>query len=139
MMLCVTFRLVRVDGAVRFHVVLFVRLTVEVDAASVRIAPVSVEALALRVIALPAVALSRLLFPAFAVVLLRLSVAADGSAKTRSPDRLPMAKLSKVALWPVPPMNAIAVPAAVIVPPPVAAIVAPLPWSATAAAEAFFV
>jgi hypothetical protein len=79
--------------------------------------------------------LSRLLFPAFAIVLLRLSVAADGSAKTRSPDRLPMAKLSNVALWQVPPMNAIAVPAAEIVPPPVAAMVAPLPWSATAAAD----
>jgi hypothetical protein len=47
MMLCVTLRLVTVDGAVRFHVGPFVRLTVEVDVASVRIAPVRVEALAL--------------------------------------------------------------------------------------------
>jgi hypothetical protein len=36
-------------------------------------------------------------------------------------------------------MNAIAVPAAEIVPPPVAVIAAPLPWSATAAADGFFV
>ena len=127
MMLCVTLRLVTVDGAVRFHVAPFVRLTLVVDAASVRIAPVSAEALALNVIALPAVASRRLLAPALAVVLLKLSVAVEGSAKTRSPDKLPMAKLSKVAFWPVPPMNAMAVPAAVIVPPPVAVIAAPLP------------
>ena len=50
-----------------------------------------------------------------------------------------MEKPSNVAVCPVPPMNAIAVPAAEIVPPPVAAMVAPLPWSATAAAEAFVV
>src|SRR5271154_515266 len=98
MMLCVTLRLVTVDGAVRVHVVLFVRLTLEVEAASVRIAPVSIEALALSAIALPPVALRRLLFPALAVVALKLSVAVDGSAKTRSPDRLAMEKPSKVAL-----------------------------------------
>src|SRR5258707_4858100 len=106
MMLCVTLRFVTFDDAVRLHAVLFVRLTLVVDAASVRIAPVSIEALALSVNALPAVAFKRLLFPAFAIVLFKLRVAIEGSAKTRSPDRLPMAKLSNVALWPVPPRNA---------------------------------
>ena len=46
-----------------------------------------------------------------------------------------MVKLSKVAVWFVPPENAIALPADVIVPPPVARIDAPLPCSPTAAAR----
>ena len=126
-MLWARLRLVTVEDPVRFHVVPFVRLTLEVEAASVWIAPVSIEALALKVIALPAVAFNRLPVPALAVVVLKLSVAMEGSAKTRSPESAPMLKLSKVALWPVPPRNSIAFLAAVIVPPPVAAIVAPSP------------
>ena len=50
-----------------------------------------------------------------------------------------MVKLSKVAIWFVALVNSIALPADVIVPPPVAAIDAPLPLSITAAVEAFVV
>src|SRR5260370_18434438 len=105
MALLKTLRLETVDGPVRFHVVPFVRLTLEVDVVSLRIAPVSADAFALRVTMLPAVASRRLLIPASATVLLKLIVETDGSAKIRSPDSLPMAKLSKVALCFVPPSH----------------------------------
>ena len=52
----------------------------------------------------------------------------------RSPAWLAMVKLSKVAVWFVPPRNAIAPPADVIVPPPVATTEAPLPCSPIAVA-----
>ena len=74
------------------------KLTLVVEVASVRMAPVKVDALALNVTKLPAVAFRRLLLPAFAVVPLKLIVAVEGSAKTRSPDRLAMVILSKVAV-----------------------------------------
>ena len=50
-----------------------------------------------------------------------------------------MVKLSKVAVWFVPPRNAIALPAEAIDPPPVAMIDAPLPCSPTAVAAALVV
>ena len=106
---------------------------------SVWIAPVSVDALALKVTTLPLVALRRLLVPALATVLLKLIVATEGSAKIKSPVWLLMLKLSKVAIWFVPPRKAIAVPAETIEPPPVASTDAPLPCSPTATAEAFVV
>ena len=63
MMLFVTLRLVTVDGPVRFQVVPFVRLTLEVEAGSVWIAPVSVEALRVEGDDAAAVASRRLLLP----------------------------------------------------------------------------
>ena len=116
-----------------------VRLTAVVEVESVWIAPVRADVFAFRVIALPLVASRRLLSPALAVVLLKLTVETDGSAKIRLPDRLLMVKLSKVATWFFPPRKSIASPAEAIVPPPVANIDAPAPCSATAAAAAFFV
>ena len=50
-----------------------------------------------------------------------------------------MVKLSKVAVWLVPPENEIALPAETIVPPPVARIDAPFPCSPTAVAAALVV
>ena len=50
-----------------------------------------------------------------------------------------MVKLSKVAVWLVPPENEIALPAEAIVPPPVARMDAPLPCSPTAVAAALVV
>ena len=49
------------------------------------IAPVSVDALAFSVTSCRRVASRRLLFPALAVVALKLTVATEGSAKMRSP------------------------------------------------------
>ncbi len=125
--LFVTARLVTTDGPVTVQIVPLLRLTLAVEVASVLIAPVKDEALALSVTTLPAVAFRRLLLPAFAVVLLKLTVAVDGSAKTRSPERALMVKLSKVATAFVAFLNSIAFPADVIVPPPVARMEAPTP------------
>src|SRR5208282_4804623 len=85
-------------------------------------APVSVEALASRVTTLPIVALMRSPAPAFAIVLLKLTVAVDGSAKIKSPVALAMSKLSKVATALVAPAKSIAFAAAETVPPPEAKI-----------------
>jgi hypothetical protein len=54
MMLFVTLRLVTVEGPVRFQVVPFVRLTLEVAPEPVWIVPVNIEALALNVAIVPA-------------------------------------------------------------------------------------
>ena len=85
-------------------------------------APVSVEALALKAMALPLVALRRSPPLALAIVLLKLMVAVDGSAKIKSPDALVMLKLSKVATALVALVKSIALPAADTVPPPEATI-----------------
>ena len=70
---------------------------------------------------------------------LKLTVATDGSAKIRSPLWLAMVKLSNVAVWFVPPRNAIAPPADVIVPPPVATMEAPFPCRPMAVADGLVV
>ena len=56
-----------------------------------------------------------------------------------SPDGVLMLKLSKVAVWFVPPRNLIASPAEAIFPPPVARIEAPFPCSPIAAAAGLVV
>src|SRR6185437_3729676 len=84
---------------------------------------------------LPSVALSRLPVPALATVLLKLTVAVDGSARIRSPELL-MLKLSNVATAPAAPVKAIALPAAETVPPPEARIDGEVPPSVKAADEA---
>ena len=99
-------------------------------------APVSVDALALNAMALPLVALRRLPPLAVAVVLVKLMVAVDGSAKIKSPDALVMLKLSKVATALVAPMKLIALPAADTVPPPEATIDGEAPLSANATEDA---
>jgi hypothetical protein len=150
--LFVRLRLVTVDDPVMVQVVPFVRWTLEVEVGSVWITPVRVEAFAFNVTALPAVASRRLFVPALAVVLLKLTVESFvpgqqlepgfgdvPTLSTRSPDRLPIVKLSKVAVWLVPPVNSIALPAETIVPPPMARMDAPLPCNPTAAAPAFVV
>ena len=81
---------------------------------------------------LPAVALSRLPAPALAMVLLKLMVALDGSARIKSPAVFLMLKLSKVAMAFVALVKAIALPAAETVPPPVAMIDGEAPPSAKA-------
>lgn len=116
------------------------RLTVDVDVELVEIAPVKVDAApAFRVTTLPLVAFSSLLVPAFAVTPLKLTLATDGSAKIRSPVLLVIVTLSKVAVWFVPPRNAIARPAEAIVPPPVATIEAPSPLRPIAVAAVLVV
>ena len=99
-------------------------------------APVSVDALALNAMVLPLVALRRLPPLAVAVVLLKLMVAVDGSAKIKSPDELVKLKLSKVATALVAPMKLIALPAADTVPPPEATIDGAVPPSANATEDA---
>src|SRR5208283_4554299 len=99
-------------------------------------APVSVEALALRVTTLPVVALMRSPAPAFAIVLLKLTVAVEGSAKIKSPVALAMLKLSKVATALVAPEKSIAFPAAEMVPPPEARIDGEAPLNAKAEEDA---
>ena len=139
MALLVTARFDTADEPVMVQTDPLVRLTAVVEVESVWIAPVRVDAFAFSVIMLPLVASRRLLSPALAVVLLKLMVATDGSAKIRLPVWFAMPKLSKVATWFVPPRKSIASPAEAIVPPPVARMEAPLPCSATAAAAALFV
>ena len=139
MALLVTARLDTADEPVMVQTDPLVRLTAVVEVESVWIAPVRADAFAFSVIALPLVASRRLLSPALAVVLLKLTVATDGSAKIRFPVVLAMVKLSNVAVWFFPPRKSIASPAEAIVPPPVARMDAPLPCSATAVAAAFFV
>src|SRR5579863_665365 len=99
-------------------------------------APVSVDALALKATVLPRVALRRSPAPALATVWLKLTVAVDGSAKIRSPAKLVMLKLSKVATAPTASVSAIALPAAETVPPPVARIDGEVPLNAKALDEA---
>ena len=99
-------------------------------------APVSVEALALKAIALPFVALMRSPEPALAIVLLKLTVAVEGSAKIKSPVALAMLKLSKVATALVAPEKSIAFPAAEMVPPPEARIDGEAPLNAKAEEDA---
>src|SRR5579863_1798644 len=99
-------------------------------------APVSVDALALKATVLPRVALRRSPAPALATVWLKLTVAVDGSAKIRSPAKLVMLKLSKVATAPTASVSAIALPAAATVPPPVARIDGEVPLNAKALDEA---
>ncbi len=138
-MLLVTARLVTTDGPVMVQIVPLLRLTLVVEVASVRMTPVRTEALAFSVTKLPAVESSRLFVPALAVVALKLTVATDGSAKIRSPEWLLIVKLSKVAIWPIPPVKEIALPAVVMTPPPVASTEAPFPCRNTPASEAFVV
>ena len=64
-----------------------VRLSVEVEPASVT-TPINVEAFAFSVRSLPLVTSARLLPPALAIVLLKLTVEVEGSAKIRSPEGL---------------------------------------------------
>ena len=120
--LLATLRLDIVDEAVMFQVVPFAKETLVVEVASVSIAPVSVEALALKAMTLPFVALTRSPAPALATVLLKLTVAVDGSAKIKSPEALAMLKLSKVATALVALEKTIALAAAEMVPPPEATI-----------------
>ena len=114
-------------------------MTFEVEAESVAIAPVKSDAAAFTVTKLPPVACKRLFVPAFAVVLLKLTVAVEGSAKIKSPVWLAMVKLSNVTLWFVPPRNAMAPPAEAIVPPPGAVIEAPAPCRPIAVAAGLVV
>ena len=74
------------DDPVMVHVVPLVRLTAVLEAASVWTVPVSLEAFAFSVTELPPTASSSAPLPAFAMVLLKLTVAMDGSAKIRSPS-----------------------------------------------------
>ena len=78
--LFVTARVDTVDDPVMVQVDPFVTLTAVFETASVWIVPVSVEAFAFSVTKLPPVALSSAPLPAFATVLLKLTVAVDGSA-----------------------------------------------------------
>ena len=129
-------RLVVVDEALIVQVAPLVNDTLVVEVASVWIAPVSVDALALKATVLPRVALRRLPAPALAMVLLKLTVAVDGSAKIKSPAVLLMLKLSKVATALAASMKVIALPAAETVPPPEAMIDGEVPRSANAIEDA---
>ena len=111
--LLATFRLEIVESRVRFQTVALARLTVVEEIASVCIATVRVESLAFRVTALPPVASRRLSLPAFATVLLKLTV----------------------ALWPKPLRISNAIAEAVIEPPLVPLNVAPFPESVSAAPD----
>ena len=90
--LLVTVRLDTADEPMTFQTDPFIRLTRWSKSESVWIAPVKADAFAFSVIVLPLVASMRLLVPALAVVLLKLTVETDGSAKIRLPVALAMVK-----------------------------------------------
>ena len=137
--LFVTARFETTEEPVAVQVEPFVRLSVDVEVESVAIAPVKADADAFSVTKLPPVAFKSVFDPALAVVLLKLIVAVEGSAKMRSPVWLAMVKLLNVAVWFVPPRNAIAPPAEAMVPPPVATMEAPAPCRPIAVAPGLVV